>query len=112
MIYYNKGNKSHAIILVFLFLAFGLNIKYNALMILPAFFYWILTNIKIKDFKNFRIVVFLSIAFALLNSIYPYLLNFIQIGNPVWPALNHIFTSHTAEFNITANYFTFNFLHE
>ena len=111
MIYYNKGNKSHAIILVFLFLAFGLNIKYNALMILPALFYWILTNIKIKDIKNFRIVVFLSIAFALLNSIYPYLLNYIQIGNPVWPALNHIFTSHIPEFAITAKNFTAHFLH-
>ncbi len=112
IIYYNKWNKSHGIILVLLFLAFGLNIKYNALMILPALLYWILTSIKITDIKNFRIVVYLSIAFTLINSIYPYLLNYIQIGNPVWPALNHTFPTHIPEFDITANSFTFNFLHD
>jgi len=109
---YNNGNKSLAIILLFIFLAFGLNIKYNALMILPAIIYWILTNTKINDFKNFGYVVYSFILLSILNSIYPYLLNFIQIGNPVWPALNNTFPTYIPEFDITAKKFTQNFIHD
>lgn len=112
MIIYNKGNKSHAIILVFIFLAFGLNIKYNALMIVPAFIYWAFTNIKINDFKYFSSGVYLAILLALINSIYPYLLNYFQIGNPVWPALNYTFQTHIYEFDITAKHFTQNFIQD
>ena len=88
---YNKGKKSHAIILILLFLAFGLNIKYNALMILPAIVYWVFTNIKIKDIKNFNLIIYIPITILVFYSAYPYLLNYINIGNPVWPTLNHIF---------------------
>lgn len=110
MIYYNKGNKSLAIILIFIFLTFGLNIKYNALMIIPAFIYWIFTNIKIKEIKNYQTYVYLIITISLCNSVYPYLLNYYHIGNPVWPALNNTFPTYIPEFDITAKTFTHNFI--
>ena len=110
LIYFNKENKTSAIILLYIFLSFGLNVKYNALMIIPALIYWSLTNIRINNLKILNKYNIIILLFVTLNSVYPYFLNYVQIGNPVWPVLSGIFPSHFTYFDIPANTLTNSFL--
>ncbi len=112
MVYYKQGSKITSIILLFIFMTFGLNIKYNTIIIIPAVIYWILSNIKINDLRLIGKFQYLVILIAIINSCYPYIVNLIQIGNPVWPALTNVFPSHIPKFDIAANTLTDQFLND
>ena len=92
-------------------MVYALNIKYNALMIVPAYGGWILMNIKkIIKIIDLKIIVFLF--FLLLNAVYPYIMNYLYIGNPVWPALINTFPANIPSWDIAANNLTQGFLND
>jgi hypothetical protein len=99
MILYDQGKFDRSLLFVVLFTAFGMNIKYNMLMFLPVLLFWIIAN-TIKhgiEWRSFPLVLFLA-SLAIL----PYILNYIHIGNPVWPALVNIFPSANPYFDQVA----------
>ena len=91
MIAYEQGRFKESLILVVLFTAFGMNIKYNMLMFLPAILYWSFIKIRKNGFCRQTLPIsILLVGLAIL----PYLMNYINIGNPVWPALVNFFPSN------------------
>ncbi len=110
ILYFSK-NKKKAFLFSVVMMAYALNIKYNALIILPAYAFWILLNIKkIIKITDLKIILFLFYLF--LHSVYPYIMNYFYIGNPVWPALTKIFPANIASWDIAANYLTQGFLND
>ncbi len=110
ILYFSK-NKKKAFLFSAVMMAYALNIKYNALIILPAYGFWILLNIKkIIKITDLKIILFLFYLF--LHSVYPYIMNYFYIGNPVWPALTKIFPANIASWDIAANYLTQGFLND
>ena len=95
--------------LSFVFMAYALNIKYNALMFVPAYGIWILINFK-KLISLIDLKIFLFLFYLSIHAIYPYITNYFYIGNPVWPALTNIFPANIPSWDIAANNLTQPFL--
>lgn len=99
MILYQKGEFNKTLFFIMLFIAFGMNIKYNMLMFLPVIIFWMVVKIW-KDgvhWESLPIVLFL-----VLLSIYPYFMNYLNIGNPVYPALTKIFPAKEPYWDVVA----------
>jgi len=91
MILYDQERFNRSLILVALFTAFGMNIKYNMLMFLPALFCWLIATTWKKGMHcKSSLLIFVFIGLAIL----PYYMNYINIGNPVWPGLSKLFPSN------------------
>ncbi len=91
MILYDQGQFHRPFLLLALFLAFGMNIKYNMLMFLPVLFFWMIRKTR-ADGIQWKSLPFVIILFAL--AFFPYALNYFNIGNPVWPSLIQWFPSN------------------
>jgi hypothetical protein len=102
-------NPKFALILSALFLVFGMNIKYNMLMFIPAYITWIIINRK-RFSNNYSISFYFLITILFVLAIYPYALNYYNIGNPVWPALNNVFPAKLSNWDIVAITLTDGFL--
>jgi hypothetical protein len=102
-------NPKFALILSALFLVFGMNIKYNMLMFLPAYITWIIINRK-RISNNYSISFYFLITIMFVHAIYPYAMNYYNIGNPVWPALSNIFPAKLSNWDIVATNLTDGFL--
>ena len=103
--------KTRALLLSFLFLAFSLNIKYNSLMIIPAYSFWILMNYK-QIYKKIDINFILLFVYLFSHGVYPYIMNYFYFGNPVWPALTNVFPADIPSWDIAANNLTHGFLND
>ena len=95
----------------FLFFTFGLNIKYNMLMFVPVYFFWLVYNFK-NSYKSINFIFLLFFFFLLIQGIYPYAKNYLIIGNPVWPAFNNFFHSNFPSWDIAAKNLTHGFLQD
>ena len=107
LILYGQGRKNIGIFLIALFLAFGLNIKYNIIMFIPVLVYWFITELRFLKI-NGKIVLYLLPLIIL--AVYPYVTNYINIGNPVWPALTQYFPAHNPLWDKMANNISQGFL--
>lgn len=110
ILFFSK-NQTKAFLFSVVIMAYALNMKYNALMIVPAYGVWIVMNIKtiikITDLKIILFIFYLS-----LHAVYPYILNYFYIGNPIWPALTNIFPANIPSWDIAANNLTQRFLND
>ena len=70
------------------------------LMFTPAVIFWVMTELRFSKI-NIRLVLCLLPLIGLV--IYPYLMNYINIGNPVWPALTQYFPAHNPFWDKMAN---------
>jgi hypothetical protein len=88
MILYEQRRFNKSLFLVALFTAFGMNIKYNMLMFLPAVLYWSAKKVWADgiNWKSLPLVMAL-----IMLAVFPYYMNYLNIGNPVWPALTKYF---------------------
>ena len=100
MILFKQGMENTGIFFLVLFLVFGLNIKYNMLMFIPAVIFWVMTELR---FSKITIRLVLCLLPLIGLAIYPYLMNYINIGNPVWPALTQYFPAHNPFWDEMAN---------
>ncbi len=112
MLRYKENNSLNWILVILLFFSFGLNIKYNMLMFLPALFIWfaIEHHTIFACLKKITIYQFVFLISILFNSVYPYFINYLYIGNPVWPAATKLFAAHEQSWDIAANNLTQGFL--
>lgn len=99
MILYEQRRFDKSLIFVMLFLAFGMNIKYNMMMLLPVVTCWLVIKVWTNgiNWKTFPLV-FIFIGLAIL----PYYLNYLNIGNPVWPACIEFFPSKYPHWDVMA----------
>ena len=107
MILFKQGMENIGIFILVLFLVFGLNIKYNMLMFIPAVIFWVITELR---FSKITIRLVLCLLPLIGLAIYPYLMNYINIGNPVWPALTQYFPAHNPFWDEMANRFYHEYL--
>jgi hypothetical protein len=107
MILYEQGKFKQSLILLVLFTAFGMNIKYNMLMFLPAILYWAVKKVRGNELN--RKTLSIALIFVVLG-ILPYLMNYINLGNPVWPALVKLFPGNNPHWDEMALTATSNFL--
>ena len=107
MVLFKQGTEKLGLFLLVLFLAFGLSIKYNMLMFAPAVILWFITELR---FSRITIRLILCLLPLIGLAIYPYLMNYINIGNPVWPALTKYFPAHNPFWDEMANRFYHEYL--
>ena len=60
--------------------------------------------------KNYSISFYFLITLLFLQAIYPYAMNYYNIGNPVWPALSNFFPAKLSNWDMVATNFTDGFL--
>ncbi len=90
IVLYEQRNFNRSLVFIVLFLSFGMNIKYNMLMFLPVIIFWLMWK-TLKNGIHLKTVPVELFLFFL--AVLPYLMNYIYIGNPVWPALVKLFPS-------------------
>jgi hypothetical protein len=96
MILYEKGVFKHSLICLCVFFAFGMNIKYNMLMFLPPILYWAVKKVR----GNGLNVKILSVSLIFVGlAILPYVMNYKNIGNPVWPAFVNLFPGNNPQWD-------------
>lgn len=100
MIRYEQRKESTSLLFIILFFAYGANVKYNMLMFAPALAYWWIRRVTRTtiDVKLAFAGLVLAVAAAL-----PYLLNYLNFSNPVWPALVQYFPGGNTFLNEFAN---------
>ncbi|BCB96297.1 hypothetical protein JZK55_12190 [Dissulfurispira thermophila] len=107
LILYEQGKFNKSLFFLFLFVVFGMNVKYNMLMFLPPILFWAVKKMW-TDSINLKSLPFLFILTIL--AILPYYMNYLSIGNPVWPALTKIFPAKNPYWDIVALRTTESFL--
>jgi hypothetical protein len=100
MIRYEQRKESASLLLIILFFAYGANIKYNMLMFAPALVYWWIRRARRDAFDAKAALAALVLAGV---AAMPYLMNYINFSNPVWPALVQYFPGSNQFMNEFAN---------
>ena len=69
-------------------------------MFIPALMYWFITELR---FLKTNAKIALCLLPLIISAVYPYVTNYINIGNPVWPALTQYFPAHNPLWDKMAN---------
>jgi hypothetical protein len=91
MLLYEQGHFNKSLLLVVFFAAFGMNVRYNMLMFLPAALYWAFQKIR-EDGIYWKSSQWMLILIGL--AVLPYCMNYFNIGNPFWPVFAEYFPSN------------------